>query len=77
MNHYTFIHAMIIAFVFLFVRFLEMRFIIKEDLPLKKIVKDGVFVYFSVLGGVYIIQQLEPFKGIISSPEIFTSPPDF
>jgi hypothetical protein len=68
---------MIIAFVFLFVRFLEMRFIIKENLPLKKIVKDGVFVYFSVLGGVYIIQQLEPFKGIISSPEIFTSPPDF
>ena len=54
-----------------------MRFIIKENVPLKKIVKEGVLVYFSVLGGVYIIQQLEPFKGIVSSPEIFTSPPDF
>ena len=77
MDHYTFIHAMIIAIVFLFVRFLEIRFIIKENVPLKKIVKEGVLVYFSVLGGVYIIQQLEPFKGIVSSPEIFTSPPDF
>jgi len=34
-------------------------------------------VYLSVLGGDFIIQQLEPLKDIAGAPSVFTTPPDF
>jgi len=34
-------------------------------------------VYLSVLGGDFIIQQLEPLKATLGAPTVFTTPPDF
>jgi hypothetical protein len=77
MNTYTFVGALVIAGLYLLMRFLEMRFILKENKPLKILLREAVMVYLSVLGGDFIIQQLEPLKAIAGTPSVFTTPPDF
>jgi hypothetical protein len=77
MNTYTFVGALVIAGLYLLMRFLEMRFILKENKPLKILLREAVMVYLSVLGGDFIIQQLEPLKDIVGAPSVFTTPPDF
>ena len=77
MNTYTFVGALVIAGLYLLMRFLEMRFILKENKPLKILIREAVMVYLSVLGGDFIIQQLEPLKDIVGTPSVFTTPPDF
>jgi hypothetical protein len=54
-----------------------MRFILKENKPLKILLREAVMVYLSVLGGDFIIQQLGPLKAIAGAPSVFTTPPDF
>jgi|TARA_B110000008_G_scaffold122205_1_gene124655 hypothetical protein len=77
MNTYTFVGALVIAGIYLLLRFLEMRFVLKENKPLKILLREAVMVYLSVLGGDFILQQVVPLQNIISAPTVFTSPPDF
>ncbi len=72
-----FINAGIIAFIYILVKFAEMRVILKENKPLKVLLREAVMVYLSVLGGDFILQQVAPLKSAISAPTVFTSPPDF
>jgi len=58
MNTYTFVGALVIAGFYLLMRFLEMRFILKENKPLKILLREAVMVYLSVLGGDFIQRQL-------------------
>ena len=62
MTKSIFLTAGAVAVVYILVRFLEMRFIIKENKPLKTLVRDGLIVYFSVIGGDFIIQQIQLFN---------------
>ena len=55
-----FIFAGIISLVFLIVKFFEMRFIEKENKPLKYLVRDTLLVYFSVIIGYFLIEQITP-----------------
>jgi len=55
-----FIIAGVIAFIFLIVKFIEMRFVEKEAKPLKILVRDALYVYISVVFGYFIIEQLKP-----------------
>ena len=50
MNTYTFVGALVIAGIYLLLRFLEMRFVLKENKPLKILLREAVMVYLSVLG---------------------------
>jgi hypothetical protein len=77
MNTYTFIGALVISGLYLLMRFLEMRFILKENKPLKILLREALMVYLSVLGGDFIIQQLDPLKALAGAPTVFTAPPDF
>jgi len=54
-----------------------MRFVLKENKPLKILLREAVMVYLSVLGGDFILQQVAPLQSVISAPTVFTSPPDF
>ena len=49
--------GLIISFIFFVTKFLEMRFITKENKSLKTIVIDTIFVYFSVIIGHLIVSQ--------------------
>ena len=54
-----FIIAAVIAFIFLLAKFLEMRFVDKENKPVKLLVRDALLVYFSVISGYFILEQLK------------------
>jgi hypothetical protein len=56
---------------------MEMRFIVKENKPLKTLLRDTLIVYFSVIVGNFILEQSAPLKNFTSVPTIFTNEPDF
>ena len=73
--------ALIIAIVFLVIKFIEMRFIEKENKPLKLLIRDTLLVYISVVLGYYILEQLKPViqnggSNIVNTP-VFTDNPGF
>ena len=71
-----FVFSGIISIVFLIMKFIEMRFIEKENKPLKLLIRDTLVVFISVMTGQYIIEQLAPIN-IIKSPAVFTDNPGF
>ena len=70
-----------ISVIFFIVKFIEMRFVDKESIPLKYLIRDTIVVFFSVLAGLFILDQLKP--GIdenithVSNPAVFTDNPGF
>jgi hypothetical protein len=76
-----FIIATVISIVFLISKFVEMRFIDNESKPLKLLIRDTLLVYFSVIVGYFIMEQLKPVLETvgenISAPQVFTDNPEF
>jgi hypothetical protein len=78
-----FIIAPVVAFIFLIVKFIEMRFVERETKPLKVFARETLFVYFSVIIGNFILEQLKPIiqeggLAVSSSPTaVFTDNPSF
>ena len=80
MSSNVFINAGAAAILFLIMKFIEMRFIEKENKPLKELIKDTLIVYISVLSGFYLLDQLSPMMESVSSdniPAVFTGNPEF
>uniref|UniRef100_A0A6C0LCN0 Uncharacterized protein n=1 Tax=viral metagenome TaxID=1070528 RepID=A0A6C0LCN0_9ZZZZ len=77
----TFIVAGIISIVYLLMKFGEMRFIEKESKPLKYLIRDSLLVYFSVIVGIFFVDQLKPIMEEGSptalNPSVFTDNPAF
>ena len=74
----NFLLATVIAVIYIIFLFLEMRFILKENKPLKLLFRDGILVYLSVLLGSFIYQELmSSSRSIIKTPSVFTDTPDF
>lgn len=55
-----FIIASLISFFYLIIKFIEMRFIEKDNKPLKVLIKDTLVVYLCVLLGNFIVEQINP-----------------
>ena len=66
-----YITGLVIAFVFLIAKFIEMRFITKENKPLKTIIIDTVFVYFSVIIGDFVIDQFKSKTSRLTEAPVF------
>ena len=77
MENSNFFNALIISIVYLLFKFIEMRFIIKKNKPLKELVREALLVYLSVLAGYFIIEQIIPLKSALQVPKVFTDTPDF
>ena len=69
--------SLAISFVFLISKFIEMRFITKENKPLKTIIIDTIFVYFSVIIGYFIIEQFAVKNKIFNEAPVFVDKPGF
>ena len=58
-----------------------MRFVDSESKPLKLLIRDTLLVYFSVISGYFIMEQLKPVLEIageaVSTPQVFTDNPEF
>ena len=72
----TLVQGIIVSCIYLLFRFIEMRFIIKDTIPLKQLMRDTLVVYISFIAGIFIYTQLEPIKNL-SAPAVFTNNPDF
>jgi len=76
-----FIVAAIISIIFFLVKFIEMRFVDKESKPLKLLIRDSLLVYFRVISGSFIIEQLKPViqegGAKITNPTVFVDNPGF
>jgi len=67
--------SLIISIIYFILRFLEMRFIIKENKPLKELAKDSLFVYISAIIVFFILEQ---FNNILESNiKVNNNPPAF
>lgn len=73
----SFMIAGVVAILYAIVRFLEMRFIMKETLPLKHILRDTIIVYLCVVGGMFIHGQLQESMPSSSVPEVMTGDAGF
>ena len=73
--------ASVISITYLIFKFIEMRFIEKENKPLKVLLRDTILVYFSVVTGLFIFEQLTPVikENLVPSinPVVFTDNPEF
>ena len=75
-----FLAAAIISIIFFIIKFIEMRFIEKESKPLKYLIRDSLLVYFSVVIGHFVIDQIKPLSEQVNSnlpPGVFTDNPNF
>lgn len=82
----NFITSIVISFVYLVVKFIEMRFIDEESKPLKLLIRDALFVFVSCLVGFFILDQLKPIMNMsmvggvsesVVNPPVFTGDPEF
>lgn len=69
--------ALGIALIFMLIKFIDMRYISKEDKPLKQIVIDTIVVYFSVLAGSFIMDQFEEKAKDLTGAPVFVDRPKF
>jgi predicted glycosyltransferase len=74
-----FIVAGVVSVIFFVIKFIEMRFIEKESKPLKYLVRDSLLVYFSVISGHFVLEQVHSVEGIetVKVPTVFTGNPEF
>ena len=72
------IHSGIIAFIYLFMKFVEMRILQKETKPVKDLIRDTIMVYLSAIVGLYIISEFMPKASMINTiTNVFTDAPGF
>lgn len=71
-----YVTALVISVVYLIAKFLEMRIVEKESRPLKILIKDSLIVYFSILFGHFVIQQVAPVvkKSVQFTPAFLDNP---
>jgi hypothetical protein len=76
-----FIESAAITVVYFIIRFLEMRFVSGETLPIKTIVQNVLCVYASALIGLYTLKQFNQTiikgKSIGGGPDLGKEPPVF
>jgi hypothetical protein len=80
-----FLEGAAIAVVYFIVKFLEMRFISGETLPIRVIIRDTSFVYLASIIGLYTLKQFKQSDMIKTvgggedkpAAAAFTSNPDF
>jgi len=73
-----FFNGLIISSLFLVIKFIEIRFITKNEVPPKILLRDSVVVYISVIMGYYLLSQFgsdSPLNKKIV--EVFTDSPTF
>ena len=76
----TFLLGFVVSFIFCIVKFIEMRYIARDSYPLKVLCNESLFVFFSVIVGDFVNEQVNPNMIIEDKPlvpEVFTTNPEF
>lgn len=67
----------IISVIYFLLKFIEMRFIVKENKPLKMLFRDTLVVYIGSILGLSVYSQFNELSSISTQPEVFTNDPSF
>jgi hypothetical protein len=73
----SFVTGVAVASAYLIFKFVEMRLILKENKPLKVLVRDTLLVYLSVILGNFVMEQIGGNKIMTKIPQVFTNDPNF
>lgn len=67
----------VISVIYVVLKYLEMKLIIKEPKPIKLIIRDAVIVFISSVSGFFILSQFE--NGVITKgqPSAFVGDANF
>ena len=72
------IHSGIISFIYLLLKFVEMRITKNEAKPMKEMIRDTIIVYLSAIIGLYIIGEFMPTTTVVKTvTNVFTDVPGF
>ena len=80
MSSSIFFTGVAIAAVYLIFRFIEMRFILKENKPLKQLVIDTLIVFIAATSTILLLEQFnlnEIIGNLKETPGAFINKPDF
>ena len=72
-----FFNAAIMSIIYLVFRFIEMRFILKTQKPMKVLMRDSLIVYFSIIVGDFVLSQFLESTIEKTGTEAFIDQPDF
>tara|TARA_X000000368_G_C22438807_1_gene453756 strand:- start:271 stop:504 length:234 start_codon:yes stop_codon:yes gene_type:complete len=67
----------IISVIYFLLKFIEMRFIVKENKPLKLLFRDTLVVYIGSILGLSVYSQFNELSTVAAQPEVFTNDPSF
>ena len=76
MNNSVLIHACLVSILFLIMKFIEMRFITKSNIPPKELIRDGVLVFVAFTATHYLLKQFGS-SSHTKMVEVFTDIPAF
>ena len=72
------LHSGIIEFIYILMKFVEMRMIKKDKKDVKDLIRDTIIVYLSAIVGLYIISEFMPSESVIKTvTNVFTDTPGF
>jgi len=72
------IHSGIIAFIYMLMKFVELRITKNETKQMKELIRDTVIVYLSAMVGLYIINEFMPTNTTVKTvTNVFTDAPGF
>jgi hypothetical protein len=54
-----FLFSMVISIIYIVLKYLEMKLIIKEPKPIKLIIRDALIVYISSISGFFVLSHLK------------------
>ena len=78
-----YIVSITISIIYVVLKFIEMRFISKENVAIKEIIRDTVMVFISTICGMFIIDQIKPLVTVIKTttgtqpPTVIADAPGF
>ena len=69
--------GIIISFIFLICKIIEVKIIHKENLDFKKIIKDSMIIYICVILANFILEQINNQTNNLYEAPVFTDGPAF
>lgn len=76
MSHSYFISGLAISFIYVIIKFIEIKFITKKNIPLKLLFRDSLVIYLSSVLGLFVLDQFSN-KIIKTATQVFTDKPSF
>lgn len=80
MNQNSLLISSCIAVIYALSKYIEVKYLVKEELNVKNIIRDTILVYISSLTGIFIIDQVNTKLDINNSTpttSAFTDKPNF